>query len=150
MCVIIPAYQYYFKSSEDKFVFLTKGDRRGIETTHQISLIYFFGVICISSINAFPFPDNNCLLLFLGFDHCHPEVYEHCKRLLLHLLIVMGSNSNIRTVASVLLRNKEFNEPRVLTVKQTAHLDYTFTGICFKSGLKIQPYFVNLALEKVN
>ena len=28
--VIIPAYQYYFKSSEDKFVFLTKGDRRGI------------------------------------------------------------------------------------------------------------------------
>ncbi|XP_075854064.1 protein furry homolog-like isoform X2 [Microcebus murinus] len=67
--------------------------------------------------------------IFIGFDHCHPEVYEHCKRLLLHLLIVMGSNNNIRTVASVLLRNKEFNEPRVLTVKQIAHLDYTFTGI---------------------
>ncbi|XP_019480170.1 PREDICTED: protein furry homolog-like isoform X3 [Hipposideros armiger] len=66
--------------------------------------------------------------IFIGFDHCHPEVYEHCKRLLLHLLIVMGSNSNIRTVASVLLRNKEFNEPRVLTVKQIAHLDYTFTA----------------------
>uniref|UniRef100_A0A8C4M9V5 FRY like transcription coactivator n=1 Tax=Equus asinus asinus TaxID=83772 RepID=A0A8C4M9V5_EQUAS len=67
--------------------------------------------------------------IFIGFDHCHPEVYEHCKRLLLHLLIVMGSSSNIRTVASVLLRNKEFNEPRVLTVKQIAHLDYTFTGV---------------------
>nr|XP_012384973.2 protein furry homolog-like isoform X4 [Dasypus novemcinctus] len=66
--------------------------------------------------------------IFIGFDHCHPEVYEHCKRLLLHLLIVMGSNSNVRTVASVLLRNKEFNEPRVLTVKQIAHLDYTFTA----------------------
>ncbi|KAF4012968.1 hypothetical protein G4228_004399 [Cervus hanglu yarkandensis] len=66
--------------------------------------------------------------IFIGFDHCHPEVYEHCKRLLLHLLIVMGSSSNIRTVASVLLRNKEFNEPRVLTVKQIAHLDYTFTA----------------------
>ncbi|XP_051026741.1 protein furry homolog-like isoform X1 [Acomys russatus] len=66
--------------------------------------------------------------IFIGFDHCHPEVYEHCKRLLLHLLIVMGPNSNIRTVASVLLRNKEFNEPRVLTVKQTAHSDYTFTA----------------------
>ncbi|XP_006922549.1 protein furry homolog-like isoform X6 [Pteropus alecto] len=66
--------------------------------------------------------------IFIGFDHCHPEVYEHCKRLLLHLLIVMGSNSNIRTVASVLLRNKEFNEPRVLTVKHIAHLDYTFTA----------------------
>ncbi|XP_056658569.1 protein furry homolog-like isoform X4 [Monodelphis domestica] len=67
--------------------------------------------------------------IFIGFDHCHPEVYEHCKRLLLHLLIVMGSNSNVRTVASVLLRNKEFNEPRVLTVKHPAHLDYTFTGV---------------------
>ncbi|EMP25082.1 Protein furry like protein-like protein [Chelonia mydas] len=66
--------------------------------------------------------------IFIGFDHYHPEVYEHCKRLLLHLLIVMGSNSNVQSVASVLLRNREFNEPRVLTVKQTAHLDYTFTA----------------------
>ncbi|XP_062462906.1 protein furry homolog-like isoform X13 [Pezoporus occidentalis] len=67
--------------------------------------------------------------IFIGFDHCHPEVYEHCKRLLLHLLIVMGSGTNVQPVASVLLRNREFNESRVLTVKQTTHLDYTFTGV---------------------
>ncbi|XP_060134880.1 protein furry homolog-like isoform X7 [Zootoca vivipara] len=67
--------------------------------------------------------------VFIGLDHHHPEVYEHCKRLLLHLLIAMGSNSNVQSVASVLLRNREFNEPRVLTVKQTAHLDYIFTGV---------------------
>ncbi|XP_061328342.1 protein furry homolog-like isoform X12 [Pezoporus flaviventris] len=67
--------------------------------------------------------------IFIGFDHCHPEVYEHCKRLLLHLLIVMGSGTNVQSVASVLLRNREFNESRVLTVKQTTHLDYTFTGV---------------------
>uniref|UniRef100_A0A663E1G9 FRY like transcription coactivator n=1 Tax=Aquila chrysaetos chrysaetos TaxID=223781 RepID=A0A663E1G9_AQUCH len=66
--------------------------------------------------------------IFIGFDHCHPEVYEHCKQLLLHLLIVMGSGSNVQSVASVLLRNREFNESRVLTVKQTTHLDYTFTA----------------------
>ncbi|NWY54892.1 FRYL protein, partial [Chionis minor] len=66
--------------------------------------------------------------IFIGFDHGHPEVYEHCKRLLLHLLIVMGSGSNVQSVASVLLRNREFNESRVLTVKQTTHLDYTFTA----------------------
>ncbi|XP_067993753.1 protein furry homolog-like isoform X4 [Melanerpes formicivorus] len=66
--------------------------------------------------------------IFIGFDHCHPEVYEHCKRLLLHLLIVMGSGSNVQSVASVLLRNREFNESRVLTVKQATHLDYTFTA----------------------
>lgn len=80
-----------------------------------------------------------------GFDHCHPEVYEHCKRLLLHLLIVMGPNSNIRTVASVLLRNKEFNEPRVLTVRQTAHSEYTFTGTEFEAmGYKVETYSVQL------
>ncbi|XP_035390202.1 protein furry homolog isoform X5 [Electrophorus electricus] len=27
--------------------------------------------------------------LFLGMDHCRPEVFEHCKRLLLHLLLVL-------------------------------------------------------------
>uniref|UniRef100_A0A8C5MCH2 FRY like transcription coactivator n=1 Tax=Leptobrachium leishanense TaxID=445787 RepID=A0A8C5MCH2_9ANUR len=67
--------------------------------------------------------------IFIGFDHYHPEVYEHCKRLLLHLLIVMGSNSSVQSVASVLLRNRECNEPRVLTVKHNAHLEYSFTGI---------------------
>lgn len=41
----------------------------------------------------------------------------------------MGSGTNVQSVASVLLRNREFNESRVLTVKQTTHLDYTFTGM---------------------
>ncbi|XP_069057619.1 protein furry homolog-like isoform X2 [Pleurodeles waltl] len=67
--------------------------------------------------------------IFIGFDHYHPEVYEHCKRLLLHLLIVLGSNNNVQTVASILLRNRDCNEPRVLTVKQNANLDYNFTGV---------------------
>lgn len=62
-----------------------------------------------------------------GFDHQHPEVYEHCKRLLLHLLIVQGANSNVQSVAMVLLRNRDFNEPRVLTVKPVAP-DLNLTG----------------------
>uniref|UniRef100_A0A669BIE0 Furry homolog, like n=1 Tax=Oreochromis niloticus TaxID=8128 RepID=A0A669BIE0_ORENI len=56
--------------------------------------------------------------VFLGLDHQHPEVYEHCKRLLLHLLIVQGANSSVQSVAMVLLRNRDFNDPRVLTVKK--------------------------------
>uniref|UniRef100_A0A671YC51 Furry homolog, like n=1 Tax=Sparus aurata TaxID=8175 RepID=A0A671YC51_SPAAU len=58
--------------------------------------------------------------IFIGFDHQHPEVYEHCKRLLLHLLVVQGANSNVQSVAMVLLRNRDYNEPRVLTVKPAA------------------------------
>ncbi|XP_014830697.1 PREDICTED: protein furry homolog-like isoform X5 [Poecilia mexicana] len=53
--------------------------------------------------------------VFIGFDHQHPEVYEHCKRLLLHLLVVQSANS--QSVAMVLLRNRDYNDPRVLTVK---------------------------------
>ncbi|MGH0139062.1 UNVERIFIED_CONTAM: hypothetical protein FKN15_068146 [Acipenser sinensis] len=47
----------------------------------------------------------------------------------MHLLIVQGGNSNVQSLASVLLRNREFNEPRVLTVKQTPHVEYNFTGV---------------------
>ncbi|XP_019752122.1 protein furry homolog-like isoform X1 [Hippocampus comes] len=66
--------------------------------------------------------------IFIGFDHQHPEVYEHCKRLLLHLLIVQGANSNVQGVAMVLLRNREFNDPRVLTVKPPPP-EFHFTGM---------------------
>ncbi|XP_069780798.1 protein furry homolog-like [Narcine bancroftii] len=66
--------------------------------------------------------------IFIGFDHQHPEVYEHCKRLLLHLLIVMVYNSNVQAMASVLLRNRDFTEPKVLTVKPMTQVEYSFTA----------------------
>uniref|UniRef100_A0A4W3J6G7 Furry homolog, like n=1 Tax=Callorhinchus milii TaxID=7868 RepID=A0A4W3J6G7_CALMI len=66
--------------------------------------------------------------IFLGFDHQHPEVYEHCKRLLLHLLIVMDYNSNVQAMASVLLRNRDYTDPKVLTVKPATHIEYSFTA----------------------
>uniref|UniRef100_A0AAQ5XBD3 Furry homolog, like n=1 Tax=Amphiprion ocellaris TaxID=80972 RepID=A0AAQ5XBD3_AMPOC len=66
--------------------------------------------------------------VFIGFDHQHPEVYEHCKRLLLHLLVVQGANSNVQSVAMVLLRNRDYNDPRVLTVKPAAP-EFNLTGV---------------------
>lgn len=68
-----------------------------------------------------------CLFVCVGFDHQHPEVYEHCKRLLLHLLVVQGTNSSVQSLASVLLRNRELNEPRVLTVKPALQ-EFNLTG----------------------
>eukprot|EP00063_Salmo_salar_P003581 XP_013978416.1 PREDICTED: protein furry homolog-like isoform X8 [Salmo salar] len=67
--------------------------------------------------------------IFIGFDHQHPEVYEHCKRLLLHLLVVQGTNSSVQSLASVLLRNREYNDPKVLTVKPPPH-GFNLTGMC--------------------
>ena len=54
-------------------------------------------------------------------------MYEHCKRLLLHLLVVQGTNSSVQSLAAVLLRNREANEPRVLTVKPIAP-EFNLTG----------------------
>ncbi|KAI1888720.1 hypothetical protein AGOR_G00171640 [Albula goreensis] len=66
--------------------------------------------------------------IFIGFDHQHPEVYEHSKRLLLHLLVIQGTNSSVQSMASVLLRNREYNDPKVLTVKQPPR-EYNLTGV---------------------
>uniref|UniRef100_A0A665T7R4 Furry homolog, like n=1 Tax=Echeneis naucrates TaxID=173247 RepID=A0A665T7R4_ECHNA len=75
--------------------------------------------------------------IFIGFDHQHPEVYEHCKRLLLHLLVAQGANSSIQSVAMVLLRNRDYNDPRVLTVKPILdHLvTYEFLPDCQPSPM---------------
>ena len=73
-----------------------------------------------------------------GFDHQHPEVYEHCKRLLLHLLVVQGANSSVQSLATVLLRNREYNDPRVLTVKPVTP-EFNLTGqapVAAEQGLK--------------
>uniref|UniRef100_A0A672MER2 FRY microtubule binding protein n=1 Tax=Sinocyclocheilus grahami TaxID=75366 RepID=A0A672MER2_SINGR len=44
---------------------------------------------------------------FLGMDHYRPEVFEHCKRLLLHLLITLSCNNNFSLIASVLLNTRD-------------------------------------------
>lgn len=40
---------------------------------------------------------------FLGMDHYRPEVYEHSKRLLLHLLIALSCNNNFQVRVQYIL-----------------------------------------------
>ncbi|XP_067842067.1 protein furry homolog isoform X2 [Heptranchias perlo] len=68
--------------------------------------------------------------LFLGLDHYRPEVFEHSKRLLLHLLIALSCNDNFQAVATVLLLNREVNESKTLTVKPVYPPDYLYSGGC--------------------
>ncbi|XP_045074161.1 protein furry homolog [Coregonus clupeaformis] len=64
--------------------------------------------------------------LFLGIDHCRPEVFEHSKRLLLHLLITLSCNGNFQTIASVLLQTQEVNGNKTLT-SESGYLPEYFT-----------------------
>ena len=61
-------------------------------------------------------------------DHYRPEVYEHSKRLLLHLLITLSCNSNFQGIASVLLHTREINGNKTLTSKINFQPEYCTTG----------------------
>lgn len=65
---------------------------------------------------------------FSGMDHYRPEVFEHSKRLLLHLLITLSCNNNFQAIASVLLQTREVNGTKTLTCKPGPQLDYLSTG----------------------
>uniref|UniRef100_A0A8C7ZG71 Furry homolog b (Drosophila) n=1 Tax=Oryzias sinensis TaxID=183150 RepID=A0A8C7ZG71_9TELE len=62
--------------------------------------------------------------LFLGLDHYRPEVYEHSKRLLLHLLIALSCNNNFQVIASVLMLTREITDNKTLTIKSYYHTEY--------------------------
>uniref|UniRef100_A0A3Q3KBQ7 Furry homolog a (Drosophila) n=1 Tax=Monopterus albus TaxID=43700 RepID=A0A3Q3KBQ7_MONAL len=66
--------------------------------------------------------------LFLGMDHYRPEVSEHSKCLLLHLLISLSCNSNFQAIASVLLQTHEMNSTKTLTCKPGLQSEYLSSG----------------------
>ncbi|KAL0182833.1 hypothetical protein M9458_022208, partial [Cirrhinus mrigala] len=60
-------------------------------------------------------------------DHYRPEVFEHSKRLLLHLLIALSCNNNFQVIASVLLLTREIGDNKTLTVKSSYQPEYLYT-----------------------
>lgn len=63
-----------------------------------------------------------------GLDHYRPEVFEHSKKLLLHLLIALSCSSSFHTVASVLLQTQGAGEAKMLTVRPACQPEYLYTG----------------------
>uniref|UniRef100_A0A8B9JAT0 Furry homolog a (Drosophila) n=1 Tax=Astyanax mexicanus TaxID=7994 RepID=A0A8B9JAT0_ASTMX len=66
--------------------------------------------------------------LFLGMDHCRPEVFEHCKRLLLHLLLSLSCTHSFPLLASVLLQSRETTSTKSLTIRPSYQPDFFYTG----------------------
>lgn len=80
-------------------------------------------------------------------DHYRPEVFEHSKRLLLHLLITLSCNNNFQAIASVLLQTREVNGTKTLTCKPCPQLDYLPTGKKKKNHMLAADCF---ALSNIN
>ncbi|XP_061136619.1 protein furry homolog isoform X5 [Syngnathus typhle] len=66
--------------------------------------------------------------LFLGMDHYRPEVHEHCKHLLLHLLMALSCRRNFQAVASVLLRTRRIDGAKTLTRQPAFQPEFMTSG----------------------
>lgn len=67
-------------------------------------------------------------IAFLGLDHTRPLVHQHCKQLLLNLLIVLAQHNDHLTVAHILLNSKTNQLGLGLSVPALRLLAHTFTG----------------------
>ncbi|XP_053095517.1 protein furry homolog isoform X2 [Pangasianodon hypophthalmus] len=59
---------------------------------------------------------------FLGMDHCRPEVFEHCKHLLLHLLLTLSCSRIFPLVSSTLIHSKS------LGTRPNYQTEFFYTG----------------------
>lgn len=75
---------------------------------HRCNLAVMLLVDVLDGINIDWSPHVPLMLhvIFLGLDHTRPLVHEHCKTLLLKLLIVLGKHEDHLGVARILLNNK--------------------------------------------
>ncbi|XP_077984034.1 protein furry homolog-like [Glandiceps talaboti] len=67
-------------------------------------------------------------VLFLGLDHARPLVHEHCKKLLVNLLVVLSAHGDHPYVAKLLLANKTVSDLCLLTEPSVPKKTYNFTG----------------------
>ncbi|GAB0086169.1 protein furry [Sergentomyia squamirostris] len=66
-------------------------------------------------------------ILFLGMDHTRPIVREHCKHLLLNLLVVLAEHSDHLSVARILLNSETLRLGLGLTVPTLPVIQHNFT-----------------------
>lgn len=68
-------------------------------------------------------------IVFLGLDHSRPLVRDHCRSLLINLLIVLGDHRDHLGVARVLLATKTEQLGLGLTTPPLAVLNHNFTEV---------------------
>lgn len=67
-------------------------------------------------------------ILFLGLDHTRTIVYQHCKQLLLNLLVVLAQHHDHLTVAHVLLNSQSMQLELGLSTPSLPVVNHVFTG----------------------
>lgn len=68
-------------------------------------------------------------ILFLGLDHTRPIVRDHCKQLLLNLLVVLAEHNDHLTVSKILLNAQTSKMALGIAVSQLSVHTHNFTGL---------------------
>jgi len=66
--------------------------------------------------------------MFSGLDHGRQLIHEHCKRLIINLLLVLSAHNDHFSIAKIIIGNKSVNDHTSLTMPNTTGKDYAFTG----------------------
>lgn len=66
-------------------------------------------------------------ILFLGIDHTRPIVRDHCKQLLLNLLVVLAGHNDHLTVAKIMLNSQTSKLGLGLTTPALSVIQHNFT-----------------------
>ena len=70
-----------------------------------------------------------CAMCCTGMDNPRPLIHEHCKKLLLNLLLVLSAHNDHFAVAKVILGNKNLDDDTALTLPTSKHTrDSVFMG----------------------
>lgn len=67
-------------------------------------------------------------ILFLGLDHTRPIVRDHCKQLLLNILVVLAEHNDHLTVSKILLNAQTSKMGLGLPIPSLPVLNHNFTG----------------------
>lgn len=73
-------------------------------------------------------------ILFLGLDHTRPIVRDHCKQLLLNILVVLAEHNDHLNVAKILLNSQSSKMGLGLPVPTLSVSQHNFTGMYFPSN----------------
>lgn len=81
-------------------------------------------------------------ILFLGLDHTRPIVRDHCKQLLLNLLVVLAEHNDHLTVAKIILNAQTSKMGLGLSIPTLPVTQHNFTGIVdLIHNSKLKPFF---------
>jgi len=70
-----------------------------------------------------------CVYMAVGLDATRPLIHEHCKKLLVNVLLAFATHSDHFTVAKLAISNRTVNETSCLNLATSSNYSTRQTGV---------------------